>query len=58
MMIDMDMEYRFGLMGLNMKANGSIIKLKVKGHFGMLKEMSMMENLKMIKQMVMAYILM
>ena len=52
----MVLELKFGQMGLNMKDNGKIIKLKEKVRFGMQKVMFMMENFKMIKQMDMEYI--
>lgn len=35
----MDMEFNIGMMGLIMKVSGHLIKLKGKGHFGMLKAM-------------------
>lgn len=57
-MIDMAMEYKYGLMELSTKDNGIIIKLKEKEHFGMLREMYMMENSKMIRLTAMEYILM
>jgi hypothetical protein len=38
-----------------MKASGIIIRLKEEEHFGMLKEMSMMENSKMIRLTAMEF---
>ena len=40
----MDMEYNTGLMELIMKDNGTLIKRRVKEHFGMLKEMFITVN--------------
>lgn len=48
----MDMEYNIGQTELIMKAIGILIKPKVKEHFGMLKEMSIVGSLKMIWPMV------
>ena len=42
-----------GQMGLIMRVNGIIIKLKAKGHFGMPKVIFTKVNLEMIWQMVM-----
>ena len=45
---DMDMEYNTGPMEHIMRGNGTIIKLKDRGHSGMLKEMCIEVNSKMI----------
>ena len=50
---DMDMVFNIGLMEHIMKVTGIITKQKVKEHFGMLKEISIEENLRMIWPMVM-----
>jgi hypothetical protein len=55
--LDMVMGFNIGLMELIMKANGISIRLKVKEHFGMLKEMFIGENLRMIWLMDMVNIL-
>ena len=49
---DMVTEFNIGLMELIMKDNGTLIKRRAKEHFGMLKEMFITENSKMIWQMV------
>jgi hypothetical protein len=49
----MVMEYNIGQMALIMKVNGVLTKPKDKALFGMLKVMFIVENLKMIWQMVM-----
>ena len=54
---DMDMEYNTGPMVLIMRGSGPIIKLKDKAHSGMLKEMYIEVNSKMIWQMVLENIL-
>lgn len=51
----MVMEYRFGLMELNMKDNGNIIKLMVRGNSLMLMGIFMMVIGKMIWLVVMEY---
>ena len=53
----MDMESNYGLMELNMKDNGMRIKLRVKVHFGMLREMYTKVNFMMTKLTAMVSIL-
>ena len=50
------MEYRFLVMGQNMKDNGNSIKLMDKENFGIPMEIFMKDTGLMIKQMVMEYI--
>lgn len=50
-MFVMVMEPKFGLMELNMRVIGKIIKLMVRGFFGMFMEINMKENGKEIKHM-------
>jgi len=50
-------EFNIGQMELIMKDNGTLIKQRVKEHFGTLKEMFIMENSKMIWPMGMESIL-
>ena len=52
----MDSVFNYGQTVLSMKDNGIEIKLKVKEHFGIQKEMYMMVISKTIKLMDMAYI--
>lgn len=56
--IGMDLEYKFGLMELNMKDIGKIIRLMGKESFGMLMETFLMVNGKMIRHMVTEFIFM
>ena len=56
MNLGMDMEYNTGLMEHTTKDSGTITKLKVKEHSGMLKETYIKVNLRMIWPMVMAII--
>ena len=58
MKIDMDTEHNSGQMVPNMKDNGLKIKLREKGHSGMLKEMFIKVSLRMTKLTAMVYILM
>ena len=52
-LLDTDMEFNIGLMEHIMKVIGTITKQKVREHFGMLKEISIEENLRMIWPMAM-----
>lgn len=55
MRCDMVMEFRFGQMELNMKVIGETIKLTEEESFGIQMVMSLMENGKTIKLMVMEF---
>lgn len=55
---DMDLEYKFGQMELNMKDIGKTIRLMAKESSGMPMEMFLMVNGKMIKHMVTEFIFM
>jgi len=50
------MEFKFGLMVLDMKENGGGIKLMERANSGMSMEMSSTENGRMTRQMDMEYI--
>ena len=50
------MAFSIGLMEPTTKGNGSLIRQRARAHFGMLKEMSIMETLKTIWPMAMASI--
>ena len=52
----MDLDNRYGLMELNIKDNGKIIKLMVKEYFIILMEIHFKDNGNKIKQMDMEYI--
>ncbi len=54
----MDLVYKFGQTMLSMKVNGGKIRLMVKESFGMLMEIYMKENGRMIKLMDTEYIFM
>ena len=52
----MVMAFKYGLMVLDMKVIGGTTRLAEKANFGMLMEMSLKENGRMIRQMVMEFI--